>query len=337
MGSALTRILFDGTDGLKPSRFWTLMAIAHFVNDQQALKTGEGSCWPTVDTIAKKAHLSPNIVRDSIKDLVDEKVLRFEQPAGGRRTFYVRVEDIKRVAGASTNSPLSDVTGVTDVKPLSDVTGVPLQICEESPCRSVTTPLSDLKPEQRKEQRKEQEKRTKKVCGAPAPAPADDLFGGELKEEKKPKDEPTKTASKRSLALGEKDCPQGVESETWAEVLYLRRQKRAPLTPIALKRIEAEAKKAGITLQTALTEMLARGWQGFKADWYLRDRKPAAETQSIPKDMTDAERLELTKKLTTDRFGRFKELTQAQRKAIGYEESARAFFAAHGVEYKGMA
>lgn len=187
MGSALTRILFDGTDGLKPSRFWTLMAIAHFVNDQQALKTGEGSCWPTVDTIAKKAHLSPNIVRDSIKDLVDEKVLRFEQPAGGRRTFYVRVADLKRVAGVSTTAPLADVTGVTDVKPLADVTGDPLQICEGTPCRSVTTPLSDLKPEQRREQRKEQEKGTKKVGRASAPAPADDLFGGELKEEPKPK------------------------------------------------------------------------------------------------------------------------------------------------------
>lgn len=61
--------------------------------------------------------------------------------------------------------------------------------------------------------------------------------------------------------------PDGVGVEVWDDFLAVRKAKRSPLTPTALKAIEREAEKAGWTLDAAITESVARGWQGFKAEW----------------------------------------------------------------------
>jgi len=61
--------------------------------------------------------------------------------------------------------------------------------------------------------------------------------------------------------------PAGVSEQVWTDFLGLRKLKRAPMTPTALAGIEREAVKAGWTLQAALEKALARGWQGFEADW----------------------------------------------------------------------
>lgn len=61
-------------------------------------------------------------------------------------------------------------------------------------------------------------------------------------------------------------------SETVAEdFLKLRKGKRAPLTPTALDGISDEAKKAGLSMDAALRESCARGWQGFKAEWVAKN------------------------------------------------------------------
>lgn len=39
------------------------------------------------------------------------------------------------------------------------------------------------------------------------------------------------------------------------------------MTSTALEAIKREANKAGWTLNQAITECVARGWQGFKAEW----------------------------------------------------------------------
>lgn len=36
--------------------------------------------------------------------------------------------------------------------------------------------------------------------------------------------------------------------------------------------IQREAEKAGITLEEALSTCCERGWQGFKAEWYRREK-----------------------------------------------------------------
>ncbi len=61
--------------------------------------------------------------------------------------------------------------------------------------------------------------------------------------------------------------PEGVEQNVWNDFLELRKAKRAPISNTSLAAIEREADKAGWSLNDALAECAARGWQGFKADW----------------------------------------------------------------------
>ena len=52
-----------------------------------------------------------------------------------------------------------------------------------------------------------------------------------------------------------------------ADFLAVRKAKRAPLTQTALRGIQVEARKAGLTLDAALRICCERNWQAFRADW----------------------------------------------------------------------
>jgi hypothetical protein len=64
-----------------------------------------------------------------------------------------------------------------------------------------------------------------------------------------------------------------VSAQVLSDFVQLRKQKRAPITQTAVDQLRAQAQKAGITVELALVECCLRGWQGFKADWYLRDQQ----------------------------------------------------------------
>jgi hypothetical protein len=73
-----------------------------------------------------------------------------------------------------------------------------------------------------------------------------------------------------------------VDPQVFADWLAVRRAKRAgPVTPTVLAGMRREAAKAGISLQDAVAHCCVAGWQGFRADWYLRDRQPAARAAPI--------------------------------------------------------
>lgn len=63
--------------------------------------------------------------------------------------------------------------------------------------------------------------------------------------------------------------PDSVPAELWADFLLLRRTQKAPVTATALRGIEREAAKAGVTLADALAECCERSWRGFKAAWMV--------------------------------------------------------------------
>ncbi len=69
--------------------------------------------------------------------------------------------------------------------------------------------------------------------------------------------------------------PEGVSEKTFSDFLAHRKAKKAMVTQTALDGIEREAKKAGMTLEAALLEIMNRGWTGFKADWM----KPTTQNQ----------------------------------------------------------
>lgn len=65
--------------------------------------------------------------------------------------------------------------------------------------------------------------------------------------------------------------PEKVSQTIWDDFVAYRKQMKKPLTSTAVSRIVEEAKKAGVSIDEALSETQARGWQGFKADWYHKD------------------------------------------------------------------
>ena len=67
------------------------------------------------------------------------------------------------------------------------------------------------------------------------------------------------------------ECFPGVEPQVWEDWLAIRRAKKLPLTKTAMEQVEAEASKAGVSMQQALTECCLRGWGGFKASWMTRE------------------------------------------------------------------
>ena len=67
--------------------------------------------------------------------------------------------------------------------------------------------------------------------------------------------------------------PSGVSLEIWNDFVQQRKAKKAAITETAIKGIEREANKAGMTLSAALQEICARGWTGFKADWMQQSKK----------------------------------------------------------------
>jgi DNA-binding transcriptional ArsR family regulator len=65
--------------------------------------------------------------------------------------------------------------------------------------------------------------------------------------------------------------PDGIDETVWNDFVALRKAKKAPISGTALKAIEREAGKVGWQMNEALAECVARGWQGFKADWIKQD------------------------------------------------------------------
>ena len=75
----------------------------------------------------------------------------------------------------------------------------------------------------------------------------------------------------------EGDAPFGVSIEVWNDFVKHRKAIKTLVTENVINSIDKEAIKAGWTLEQALSEIVARGWRGFKAEW-VKDKTltPAA-------------------------------------------------------------
>jgi predicted transcriptional regulator len=78
--------------------------------------------------------------------------------------------------------------------------------------------------------------------------------------------------------MTDRNVPESVATD----FIALRKVKRAPLTETALKGIEREAAKARISLGTAIEVCCANGWQGFRAEWYNKDKGKTPEIYVDP-------------------------------------------------------
>lgn len=73
--------------------------------------------------------------------------------------------------------------------------------------------------------------------------------------------------------------PENVTQQTWDDFNAIRKARKAPLTETALKRIQNEADKAGIDLETALQICCVRGWQSFNHTWDWQDKTVSTRKQ----------------------------------------------------------
>lgn len=89
-------------------------------------------------------------------------------------------------------------------------------------------------------------------------------------------DETSPARKSKTKPPAKPDC---VTDATWRDFTDHRKRKGG-LTQTALEGIEREAKAAGWPLEAALTEVVTRNWQGFKADWVANAPKPNGAAQS---------------------------------------------------------
>lgn len=195
---------------------------------------------------------------------------------GGWQNSYVLVGFIPGDSNPVGVTNISGVTPKTDVTPAVDG-GHPQNV------QGVTPTVDRGHPHRGGIKQKElEENKKERVIGAPSGAPYPEDFDQSLFDEaqreaqlagEKTTDEPPmkeeKPKRKRSSNVQK---PESVSEQVWNDFTALRTKRRAPITETALKGIQREAEKAGITLEEALSTCCERGWQGFKAEWYRREK-----------------------------------------------------------------
>jgi len=87
-----------------------------------------------------------------------------------------------------------------------------------------------------------------------------------------PKQCPTPTPTPTQKRPKTNTAPEGVSLEVWDSFLQQRQKTRAVVTETVIKTIQKEADLAGWPLERALSEIVARGWRGFKAEW-VKDKQ----------------------------------------------------------------
>lgn len=85
------------------------------------------------------------------------------------------------------------------------------------------------------------------------------------KEKDKEEDKPKATTQSKASSK-----PDDVSSQVWSDWIAHRKAKRATVSSTVVDSVRREAQRAGWTLEAALVEVVARGWQGFKAEWVLK-------------------------------------------------------------------
>lgn len=81
--------------------------------------------------------------------------------------------------------------------------------------------------------------------------------------------------------------PDGVDPQTWADWLALRKAKKAPVSETVLREVVREAAKAGLTLTRFLEIWCARGSQGLQADWLKPNERAGPASSTRPSASAD--------------------------------------------------
>lgn len=125
-------------------------------------------------------------------------------------------------------------------------------------------------------------------CGKRRPRTAESSFDELRKAQSGNKTETTHKTTTENKRTSTPTIP-GVPEELVTEWKGVRKARRAgPISQTVIDAIHREAGKAGITAEEAIRYSVERGWQGFKADWFLKDQgqpmaRPAGQPQAPAK------------------------------------------------------
>lgn len=154
-----------------------LEALAAMLNE----KTGD--CFPSTETIARVARVSPNFVRPTLKELEAEGLIQTIQKPGCVRYFRLLLdklpEPLLKTEGVKEAEPLTKPLPLTKSKGVAEPLGDSSRNREYPPNETVRPPLTKPLPEQGKEQVREQGNEQVVVSPAfadsPPPPTEDDL------------------------------------------------------------------------------------------------------------------------------------------------------------------
>lgn len=270
-----------------------LKCLAEWMIGEEAIE-----CWPTVETIAFETDLNRETVMKATRALEKAGLIQKRRTCKGllwqtRYTFvgYVPSEWIGsrrptvRTAGNADVRKDEGTENQTSEKQDNDspenrtVDGLKNHTVEGTENR--TRPWIDM--EDKESTRISM--RTSAIAAvasaqAQTPYPKDfdqSLFDeaqreAQLAGEKTTDEPPMKEEKPKRKRSSNVQKPESVSEQVWNDFTALRTKRRAPITETALKGIQREAEKAGITLEEALSTCCERGWQGFKAEWYRREK-----------------------------------------------------------------
>lgn len=197
----------------------------------------DGVCWPSVGTIAKRTCLSERAVQEALQWLQATGAIFREYKANSSTVYTVTPA---RFDPAKAPLARSRSKGADGAPPAPSAPHAP-----SAPGGAGGAPLG-VNP------------------AHPTPAP------GAPKSSMNRKGNHQGTAKAQALGFD------GVSDELLADWQAVRSAKRAgPLTATAVKGLQREARKAGLTDSEAIEICCTNGWQGFRAAWHQQDTRPA--------------------------------------------------------------
>ncbi len=249
---------------ISPTQKLVLISLADQANDA-------GVCWPAVANIQNRTNLSRRTVQYAIKALSEKGYLVIHR-RGNNSNWY----DLSPVFNFSASEPEPDPTPTPTLpkpepapepEPRSapDATDAPQGATKAPRGRNKCTLEAQQQHPNHNEPPKNHQRTNNKAASAAN------------------KKSNTSTSTKKLdyqpwLELGELD------EQVLADLLAMRRQKRAPLSQTvinnAAKQLAEAIAATGLDLSTILAEWVAAGWTGFRADWLITRIQPNAFTST---------------------------------------------------------
>lgn len=228
-----------------------------------------GECFPSAEDIAAHTRLNRKTVFAALKSLTEKGLIETKKrPGPGRRNLYrLCYERTENGTSQKWNVP-ETVLSTSQKRDFQSTQNGTSNVPETVRETTIETTTESIRNQQ-------------EVMCAPSGAPYPEDFDQSLFDEaqreaqlagEKTTDEPPMKEEKPKRKRTSVARPDGVSEQVWEDFSALRTKRRAPITETALKGIQREAEKAGITLEEALSTCCERGWQGFKAEWYRREK-----------------------------------------------------------------